>query len=544
MSRGTKETGRGRAKNVSASRVVSGLHNAPAAAQTSRSTPGKGGVARSRKPTGHSPSPPSSANRGARATRDGITGRGKLSSYKGSTADNRPAIWSDFYDESSAGAEPSINFIDVPGTPSNIDQKYAAEGSRISVLNTKEQILARCAESDYSKVYEIDLRACNLTSLPSLEAFLRVRSLDLSSNGLTTLDSVKYNKDLRDLKLYDNRIAEIRGLDNLSELSSLQLQHNQIKSIGQGLISLRKLKQLRLDSNYLLKVEGAELCGCVQLTYLDLSHNRIESIAAVTALPNLQELYASDNCIRNLPDLSPCRKLDEIDLSSNKLSDMSGLKGATSLTILRLSKNHLSRVDSLGQAISLRDLYLDHNQIAQLAPLASLAPGLEVLDVSENRVAAWSEVMVLACLESLHELSISGNPFCLPGGDKPSYHSDIAHEFNSLRVLNRAMLQRGDTDKLNCAPPMRPMSAAYAITSRQVESQIAVTEACLKDLEASLDAKFSALRSSVSSLPCRPNDTRPGSALSKRPASRHGARSRLMEARLFAEHNNGGSDCF
>jgi len=61
---------------------------------------------------------------------------------------------------------------------------------------------------------------------------------------------------------------------------------------GSGLTHLKKLKQLRLDCNNILKLDAAELCGCVQLTYLDVSHNRIESI--YVSSKDLASVYGVD----------------------------------------------------------------------------------------------------------------------------------------------------------------------------------------------------------------------------------------------------------
>ena len=48
---------------------------------------------------------------------------------------------------------------------------------------------------------------------------------------------------------------------------------------GKGLQCSRKLRMLRLDSNYLYKLDVRELAGCSQLTTLDLSNNKLDTLA-------------------------------------------------------------------------------------------------------------------------------------------------------------------------------------------------------------------------------------------------------------------------
>ena len=50
-------------------------------------------------------------------------------------------------------------------------------------------------------------------------------------------------------------------------------------AIGKGLGNLKKLKNLRIDCNQLLKIEIPELSPCVQLTVLDISYNMLDSLA-------------------------------------------------------------------------------------------------------------------------------------------------------------------------------------------------------------------------------------------------------------------------
>ncbi|GCB77980.1 hypothetical protein scyTo_0020633, partial [Scyliorhinus torazame] len=76
-----------------------------------------------------------------------------------------------------------------------------------------------------------------------------------------------------------------------------------------GLLRLRKLQRLRLDSNQLICVESREFVGLSHLTSLDISHNQLSDINAVNVLPCLEELLASHNELCGVIDLSKCNKV-------------------------------------------------------------------------------------------------------------------------------------------------------------------------------------------------------------------------------------------
>ncbi len=80
--------------------------------------------------------------------------------------------------------------------------------------------------------------------------------------------------------------------------------------VGSGLSGLKKLKQLRLDNNYLTTVTPSNLSSCGgHMTHLDLSHNHLTSVTGLGSLSNLEELKLRDNRLTCPPDLGRCRKV-------------------------------------------------------------------------------------------------------------------------------------------------------------------------------------------------------------------------------------------
>ncbi|XP_071487467.1 uncharacterized protein [Diadema antillarum] len=446
-----------------------------------------------------------------------------------------------------------INFINVEAEDRG-ERKEPEDnvGSRQATgrINARE-LLEASHESDVTKVYEIDLHAANIGTINNLDVFINLRVLDLSCNCIRNIENLTNNKDLRDLKLYDNRITAITNLERLQELCSLQLQHNKIRTIGKGLALSRKLKMLRLDSNCLGKVEARELAACSQLTYLDVSSNRLDSLSAFNALSSLEELHATHNCLRVISDLKRCRKLQELDVSNNKITDISGLKSLHNLTALRISHNQLTsdQMKAVERLRSLQTLDVSHNKITDLSSFPDQFPELEVLNAAGNKITKWRTVLSLQRCQSLSELYIHGNPFSQPDGEKPSYHQELQASLSSLEILDGAAVRRSAVSK--SAPVMRPMSASSVVSARQVENQLKNSDQDLASFMTSLSTRFENLRTILSTLPSEPPSARPltgfsddlsirsVSAMSSgRPGSRCNSRNRIAEAQAFASQAN------
>eukprot|EP00057_Strongylocentrotus_purpuratus_P033585 XP_791987.3 PREDICTED: protein phosphatase 1 regulatory subunit 7 [Strongylocentrotus purpuratus] len=347
-------------------------------------------------------------------------------------------------------------------------------------------VLEKSQESEVTKVYDVDLHGVNIGTIKNLDMFINLRVLDLSCNCIRNIENLANNKDLRELKLYDNRISAIANIERLQELCSLQLQHNKIRTIGKGLALSRKLKILRLDSNYLGKIEARELAACSQLTYLDVSSNKLDSLSALNALSSLEELRATHNSLRAVTDLKRCRKLQELDVSNNKIADLSGLKSLHNLTVLMISHNQLTS-DTLKAVDKLRALHtidISHNKLTELDFLVDQFPALEVLNVRNNRIVRWKAVLSLHRCQCLSELYVQGNPFTLPEGEKPSYHQELQATLLGLEILDGAVVKRNAGSKT--APIMRPMSASTVVSARQVENQLKHSDQDLADFMTSL----------------------------------------------------------
>ncbi|XP_013404126.1 protein phosphatase 1 regulatory subunit 7 isoform X2 [Lingula anatina] len=460
-----------------------------------------------------------------------------LGSKPGSGRGTRPP---DTHTEEESPGEQDIKFFNIPSKWEKAEISDTPKETQRKLRDiSPEEILAQSQENDPGHVYEILLHAARIGKIQGLETFTKVRVLDLSCNFIQDIENLDKNQDLRELKLYDNYITEIKNLESLKELSHLQLQHNKLKSIGKGLSCQKKLKILRLDSNKLSKLDSRELAPLSQLTSLDISGNGLDSLAALNCLPNLEELFATNNKLRTVTDLGRCKKLQEIDLSSNQLTDVSGLRGLAQLNTLHLTKNQFATLKSLGKSKSLHELVVSNNRLTELQSLVEQFPGLEHLNVCDNHIEQWEQVVSLQKLQNLMEVFLQRNPFCSPRGPKPHYSAELQRLMPALEIIDGAHVKRSTS---TTAPVMRPMSAASVISTRQVDAQMSSLLNEMSTFENNVMQSFKSLRATFDTLPVEPPKTSrlatarslPSTAGSDRPASRSSRRSRITEARNFA----------
>ncbi|ESP03837.1 hypothetical protein LOTGIDRAFT_230176 [Lottia gigantea] len=445
-----------------------------------------------------------------------------------------------YYGSDSDNEGQDVKFFNMPSARSR--PSTSLDGPVEKRLLNPDYILSCSQESDYNNVYEIIQHGEEITDISNLQQFKKVKILDLSCNFIEKIQNLNDNLDIRELKLYDNRIKVIENLDHLKELSCLQLQHNKIRAIGKGLSQLKKIKTLRLDSNLLLKLETSDFISCVQLTSLDLSFNMLDNLSALSYLPNLEELSASGNRLRKVNELSRCKGLVELDLSNNRLTDLSGFTNLTHLQILRLSNNQITTLNMSGKLKSLEELDVSANKIKELSPLLTAVPNLQILNISDNNISIWDQVLSLSKLGDLVELFISGNPFSEENGEKPGYFTELQSVIPQLEILDGALVKKliGKAT----APLMRPMSASTVVSVRQMDNQLKAVNQELAELQTSISKRFESLRSTCSSLPAEapPSSARsiPVPSPSEEPEFRpcSSSRSRIMMAQQYAASQN------
>lgn len=111
---------------------------------------------------------------------------------------------------------------------------------------------------------------------------------------------------------------------------------------------------------------------CVNLTELDLRHNRIADISPLSKLTKLTTLYLRDNRISDITPLSNLTGLVDLTLRNNQISDISPLAGLTRLKYLYLHENRIADIWALSKLTGLTILDLSNNLITDVSPLRAL----------------------------------------------------------------------------------------------------------------------------------------------------------------------------
>jgi hypothetical protein len=129
-------------------------------------------------------------------------------------------------------------------------------------------------------------------------------------------------------------------LENAQEhppITSLDLSNSQIK-IYTALTTYPDLTELNFSHNALSGTLATEIIAqLTKLRVLDLSHNRLTSVAALATLrETLHSLAISHNRLRTLGGIDACYKLHTLKISHNLLTEQSGLTKLETLRMLRI----------------------------------------------------------------------------------------------------------------------------------------------------------------------------------------------------------------
>ena len=266
-----------------------------------------------------------------------------------------------------------------------------------------------------------------------------------------------------------------------------------------------------VDQN-ILEVVEEDLCYFQNLTFLDISDNRVkvEQLANLTNLvelyiqfnqidallltegmfPQLEKLYLSYNNIpaNNLQCLGFLKKLTLLDLASNDLVTLpESLDFLQSVEELNLSSNQFSSDSTLVKPSkifysastmpTLKRLNLSRNKFSAFhyEDLSEDSfPVLQELDFSYNLVEDQSDMLYCQNIKNLLALTITGNPFSQRGKQDYEELERVLSTVLSAVVINRTEFSsriakrlrlRQDTNDIKSLPYPKPMT----LLSREVE---------------------------------------------------------------------------
>lgn len=257
-------------------------------------------------------------------------------------------------------------------------------------------------------------------------------ALDLSFNRIIAIneDSFSGLQNLQSLNLNNNvkyHVNESLSLPNnvfkhLVNLTFLDLSYNHIDSIHQYTFNgLLNLQHLKLSNNWLEEIPNDTFLYTPSLSMLDLFYNTLYSVTKrmFTGLKNLHHLDLNGNFIDNIKNnaFQPLINLTVLNLEHNYLNSVNKqmFAGLPKLRCLNLSLNHMNKTSNhtFEHLTDLRSLDLSNNKLQSLNERTFMGlKNLEVLRLNLNSIMYNKEQLPPGCfkpLKSLRQLSIQMN---------------------------------------------------------------------------------------------------------------------------------------
>lgn len=218
--------------------------------------------------------------------------------------------------------------------------------------------------SALTQLEEAYLGGNQIPNLKPLEALYSLQRLELQNNKITSLNAIRYLTSITQLALHGNTISDLAPLKNFYSLVLLTLG-NQYDSAGKPVLSNISVVQ-----------------GFKSLIDLDVSGNKIQSLAPIQSLATLQILnisnlheYDSEGkkvlLLNSLDAVKALTELRILDASNGIISDIGPLAGINNLSYLYLHDNKITNVFALAGLSEIARLNLANNQISSVSPLVA-----------------------------------------------------------------------------------------------------------------------------------------------------------------------------
>lgn len=232
--------------------------------------------------------------------------------------------------------------------------------------------------------------------------------MDFSNIG-RTIDGSGFA--FRAMSCVGKRIGPIKAIEGYSHLQTVDLSQNAIKDVAplKGLVFVLKLD---LSNNAIPSLKGweSEEGSMPHLVHLDLSGNQLTALAPLP-LKALRTAIFAKNEIASVQDFGGHERIEFLDLSENKLTSLAGLTALPALKKLDVSTNELPSVEGLSEVPVLEELRMASNKLEALTGPWQDLPSLATLDISGCQLAEAKHIEVLRNLPKLRSLQVQGNPF-------------------------------------------------------------------------------------------------------------------------------------
>jgi hypothetical protein len=237
------------------------------------------------------------------------------------------------------------------------------------------------------------------------------------------------------------------------------------------------LQHIDLSHNLLTNVDA--LSVLMSLCTLDLRHNQCEELPeGLSALPELQILQLDDNAITTFLEMT-LAQIHVLSLARNKLANFSDLPQQIpfALKVLDVSFNDTKSLQGISAFAKLTSLNASNNVLTSLIGVEGLQ-SLAVLDVRENGLATIDALAPLRGLAALRTLKLDGNLGLTEAfPEEDTLMIEVLVRVPQLTTIN-------DTD----VTPALAEAAATLTVEREEQARLAAEEAAEAAREAAREA--------------------------------------------------------
>eukprot|EP00828_Plagiopyla_frontata_P016847 TRINITY_DN2203_c0_g1_i2.p1 TRINITY_DN2203_c0_g1~~TRINITY_DN2203_c0_g1_i2.p1 ORF type:complete len:395 (-),score=106.09 TRINITY_DN2203_c0_g1_i2:41-1225(-) len=268
----------------------------------------------------------------------------------------------------------------------------------------------------------------------------RLTTLKAFKDGLSQLTKSKDNVGF----IYGNVNVEAReppliglfdALKIYNNLKFVNISNNKIKDLTQYITGMHGLVVLNASKNAITDIQFLQKEGILQyLQIVNLSGNKIQQFGKLQ-LPRVRKLNLSDNRIKSVAQFEGHGKLELLELRKNKLKTLDGIQQCPCLEELYVDENLITDWNSLKGLPKLKTLHLRDNKIRQIREPLPYLPQLFHLNLRGNMIKNFNDIKLLCSKLTIKSLNVIANPVVEESTN--GLKKDILYKFTHLIKINK-----------------------------------------------------------------------------------------------------------
>ncbi|KAF1329156.1 Protein phosphatase 1, partial [Globisporangium splendens] len=227
-----------------------------------------------------------------------------------------------------------------------------------------------------------------------------------------------------------------------------------------------------------------------------IKHPTITATEGAKHCSNLELLCITECGLERITNLENCSKIRKLNLSSNKIRTIEQLDTLEQLETLRLNDNQLGQLDGLWKLAQLKQLWACRNRVERIDSALSCCVNLTELNLADNRLCNFKNLLSLASLDQLTVLTLSDPHY----GDNPvcklcSYQTYLMCHLNHLTCLDTVELSTRNKQIAEATMIKKKMYYNVRIKTikRDIRARINHSESIRNQAEQQIETSLAAL---------------------------------------------------